>query len=81
MIRVRRMRSANPLLRKYELQFSSSTEGSVSEHLVLRRGSAVRRLERDVGVGDAWSFIDEADRKWSEGSSGWAVEYEERGLH
>jgi hypothetical protein len=43
------------------------------------RGTAVRDLEKLVGVGDAWSFINAADRAFSEGSSSWAVEYNESG--
>lgn len=35
-------------------------------------------LEPILGVGDAWSFVNEADRLWSQGERGWAVEFEER---
>jgi hypothetical protein len=37
----------------------------------------VRLLYPLVGVGDAWSFRDAADRTWGEGNTGWAVEFEE----
>lgn len=33
-------------------------------------------LEPDLGVGDAWSFIDAADREWSDGNLGWGVDFE-----
>jgi hypothetical protein len=41
-----------------------------------RRGAAVRRLEREVGTGDAWSFLRAADHAWDEGDRSWAVEYQ-----
>jgi hypothetical protein len=33
-------------------------------------------LEPLLGVGDAWSFVHEADRQWKSGNGGWAVEFE-----
>jgi len=35
-------------------------------------------LEPVVGVGDAWSFVHQADRQWKSGDRGWAVEFEEQ---
>ena len=80
MIRVRRAAAAVPWVRRYELQLlpkGSATTGA--ERLTLGRGASVRRLEVVVGVGDAWSFIGEADRQWEAGNRGWAVEFEESG--
>jgi hypothetical protein len=34
-------------------------------------------LEPILGVGDAWSFVHEADRRWKGSNRGWAVEVEE----
>jgi hypothetical protein len=34
-------------------------------------------LEPILGVGDAWSFVHEADRQWKGSNRGWAVEVEE----
>jgi hypothetical protein len=68
-IRVRRVSSSLPLVRMYEVEVEGHRERQ-------RRGVAVRRLEKVLGIGDAWSFIDAADRSWSEGSRSWAVEYE-----
>jgi hypothetical protein len=42
----------------YEVQIEGS-DGDFAGRL--RRGQAVRRVERAVGVGDAWAFIAEAD--------------------
>jgi hypothetical protein len=81
MIRVRRVPSSTPLVKRYELQFRSiGQDGEIADDLTLRRGMAVRRLERVIGVGDAWSFLHEADRQWAAGNRGWAVEFEEGGF-
>jgi hypothetical protein len=71
-IRVRRVRSRLPLVRSYELDLAEKS-------MRVRRGTALRHLEKSVGIGDAWSFINAADRAFSEGSSSWAVEYDESG--
>ena len=43
----------------------------------LRRGQAVRRLERAIGVGDAWAFIAQADKDRNAAArDAWAVEYD-----
>jgi hypothetical protein len=78
MIRVRRIGRALPPFRTYELEFAPDATSPAIERLTARRGAAVKRLERALGVGDAWSFIDAADRAWNEGSTTWAVEFEER---
>jgi hypothetical protein len=71
MIRVRRVRTPLPLFRRYELD--------ISDQRVQARGARlVRRLEEAVGIGDAWAFINAADRAYEDGSTWWAVEYEER---
>jgi len=72
-IRVRRVHSALPLVRRYELHIQPN--GEPVQRVVLRRGSAVRRLERLLGIGDAWAFIRAADAHWAAGESA-AVEYE-----
>lgn len=77
MIRVRRVESSLPFARKYELELER--RGEAANRAIVRRGAAVRRLETIVGVGDAWSFLDEADRQWKAGNRGWAVELEEAG--
>jgi hypothetical protein len=59
-----------PFRHSYELDLNGRS-------LRANRGGAVRQLERLVGVGDAWSFISAADRAFAEGSSSWAVEYDE----
>jgi hypothetical protein len=71
-IRVRRVRSRVPFVHSYELDLAGRS-------IRARRGTAVRHLEKRVGLGDAWSFINAADRAFSEGSSSWAVEYDESG--
>jgi hypothetical protein len=75
-IRVRRVNSGLPLVCAYELEFAANEIASPTERANLRRGAAVRRLERDVGTGDAWSFITAADRAWDAKRATWAVEYE-----
>lgn len=75
MIRVRRVKTPLPWAKKYEVELQR--RGEPGDRLIVGRGSAVRALERIVGVGDAWSFINQADREWDAGSRTWAVEYEE----
>jgi hypothetical protein len=70
MIRVRRSPSSLPFVRTYTLDLRG-------EQLTVRRGTAVRRLESFVGVGDAWSFINESDRQWAAGNRDWAVGFDE----
>ena len=69
MIRIRRISAGLPVLRKYEIEFAPNSTTEPTEAITLRRGSAVRRLERDLGTGDAWSFVDAADRAWDAGDS------------
>jgi hypothetical protein len=77
MIRIRRVETSLPLSRKYELELSTSEGGpQPAERVIARRGAAVRQLERIIGVGDAWSFINEADRQWAAGNRSWAVEFD-----
>jgi hypothetical protein len=67
MIRVRRVTTRFPWQRRYEIE--------TREAVGLRRGRAVRYLERLVGVGDAWAFLNAADVARESGQTGWAVEY------
>jgi hypothetical protein len=76
MIRIRRVPPGVPFLRTYELQFAASATERSGESIKLRRGAALRRLERDIGTGDAWSFISAADQAWRAGDQAWAVAYE-----
>jgi hypothetical protein len=75
-IRIRRVTTGLPFLRTYELQFAASATEQPRESVKLHRGAALRRLERDIGTGDAWSFITAADQAWRAGDQAWAVEYE-----
>ncbi len=63
-------------LRRYELEISpdDGMGGPVSS--VLRRGRAHEKLTELVGLGDAWAFLDAADRDFDTGRTGWAVEYQ-----
>ena len=70
MIAVRRVPSVIPLLRLYEVHDSGRT-GTTGESSVSCRGSAVRRLEKIVGVGDAWALINAADRALARGEDRW----------
>jgi hypothetical protein len=67
MIRIRRVESGLPLTRSYELQFAPDADATPTETVTVRRGLAVRRLERELGTGDAWSFIIAADGAWEKG--------------
>lgn len=80
MIRVKRVGGGVSFLRTYDLEFAPASDAPAAERLEgMRRGTAVRRLERVVGTGDAWSFIEAADRAWDEGKRSWAVEYQSPG--
>lgn len=77
MIRVRRVGNEVSFLRRYEIEVEQKTNGREgTTNVTLRRGAAVRRLEKLVGIGDAWSFLNAANRRWSEGDRNWAVEYD-----
>ncbi len=77
MIRVRRVEGGLPFARSYEIEFAPLPGAPATERLArARRSAAVRRLEREVGAGDAWSFLRAADRAWDEGDRSWAVEYQ-----
>jgi hypothetical protein len=78
MIRIRRVARTRLLSRIYELELRPG-EDRKCECVTLRRGPAVNILKPILGLGDAWSFIHEADRQWSVGNRAWAVEFEERG--
>ena len=77
MIRVRRVGGNLPFLRTYDLEFAPGPGAPATQRLEgVRRGSAVRHLETVLGTGDAWSFVEAADRAWDEGNRSWAVEYQ-----
>lgn len=75
MIRIRRLRSKIPLSRLYEIELAPSGRSEAAERHVTRIPKAL--LEPILGVGDAWSFIQESDRQWVAGNHGWAVEFDE----
>jgi hypothetical protein len=74
-IRLKRSAGRVPFARAYVLEISE--EGQAAERARVRRVGAVRRLEKLVGVGDAWAFVNEADRVWAHGDrAAWAVEHQ-----
>ena len=75
MIRIRRVRRRLPVGRVYEVETDPQGPSRPSRRRVTR--TPVRILEPLLGTGDAWSFVDAADRAWAEGKTGWAVEFEE----
>lgn len=75
MIRIRRIPSKFPLSRVYEVEISPHGWPEGAQRHVTRSPNAL--LEPILGVGDAWSFVREADRQWANGKRDWAVEYEE----
>ena len=64
-----------PFSRLYEIELAAHGRGQSGGRYVTRTSKAM--LEPILGVGDAWSFVDEADRQWDAGGRGWAVEFEE----
>jgi hypothetical protein len=78
MIRVKRAASRLPLTRRYTVEFAPNADLEPHERQTLCRSAAVKRLEREVGVGDAWSFIHAADDAWNLEPADWAVEFDER---
>jgi hypothetical protein len=75
MIRIRRTPSWFPFLRRYEVELAPRGTGILERRI---SGNPIVFLQPILGVGDAWSFIDEADRQWVAGKRGWAVEFEEQ---
>lgn len=75
MIRVRRIPSRIPFSRLYEVEIALHDWPETARQHVTRAPNTV--LEPILGVGDAWSFVKEADRQWAAGNRGWAVEFEE----
>jgi hypothetical protein len=78
MIRVKRAAGRLPLTRRYTVEFAPNADSEPHERQTLGRSAAVKRLEREVGIGDAWSFIHAADDAWNLEPADWAVEFEER---
>ena len=77
MIRIRRVPSRIPFGRAYEVELAPHGSQETPTRRITRAPNSL--LEPLLGVGDAWSFVDEADRQWSHGQVGWAVEFEEGG--
>jgi hypothetical protein len=75
MIRVRRVPSKIPFSRLYEVEIAPHGWPETARSHITRAPNSV--LEPLLGVGDAWSFVKEADRQWAAGNRGWAVEFEE----
>lgn len=73
MIRIRRIPQRIPLGRLYELELRQAGS-AVATHRTTRAPVSV--LEPVLGVGDAWSLVLAADRRWSMGDRGW-VEFDE----
>jgi hypothetical protein len=61
--------------RSYETELTPRASASPPVRRITRAPNAL--LEPVLGVGDAWSFVSEADRQWEAGNRGWAVEFEE----
>lgn len=84
-IRIRRVRSTVPFLRRYEsiipflrrYEVDLAPHGSAKPSAHTLTGNPLAVLEPLLGVGDAWSFIKEADRQWAAGNRDWAVSYEQ----
>lgn len=76
MIRVRRVPSRIPFSRRYEVEIATHGWPETARIHVTRVPNSV--LEPILGVGDAWSFVKEADRQWAVGNRRWAVEFEEK---
>lgn len=75
MIRIRRIKSHLPFSRTYEIELSPHGWPDMAQRHITRVPNSI--LEPVLGVGDAWSFVREADRQWKRGNRGWAVEFEE----
>ncbi len=75
MIRIRRIKSRIPFSREYEIELSPHGWPDMAERHVTRVPNSI--LEPLLVVGDAWSFVNEADRQWKNGNRGWAVEFEQ----
>jgi hypothetical protein len=75
-IRIRRVPQRLPIGRLYEVELDPTGEPERKTRRTTRGPLSV--IQPVLGVRDAWSFIDEADRQWDAGQRGWAVEYEER---
>lgn len=75
MIRIRRVSSKLTFARRYEVEVPPHGWPENARRQVTGTPKAV--LEPLLGVGDAWSFVEEADRQWDAGNRGWAVGFEE----
>lgn len=75
MIRIRRVPAKRLFSRLYEIELAPHGWPETAQRQDTRTPKAV--LEPILGVGDAWSFVQEADRQWAAGNRGWAVEFEE----
>jgi hypothetical protein len=75
-IRLRRLRTRFPWRRLYELEYQPLGDPDSGWLAVTR--SPLYSLLPCLGIGDAWSFVHEADRQLRDGNTDWAVEFEER---
>jgi hypothetical protein len=73
MIRIRRIPQRIPIGRLYELELGRPQDAA-AKHRKTRAPVSV--LEPLLGVGDAWSIVDAANRRWQVGDRGW-VEFDE----
>lgn len=75
MIRLRRLPPRSVLRRKlYEVEFPSSTEGGVPSRKVTT--TPVTRVDKFLGVGDAWALVHAADEAWDGESGTWVSLYD-----
>lgn len=81
MIRIRRVASGIPFssripfFRLYEVELIPNSRTGKARRFMTR--SPISVLEPLLGIGDAWSFVNEANRQWDVGNRGWAVEYKQ----
>lgn len=75
-IRIRRLPSTRVLRRRrYEVSWSAGELGEATGSKVTT--SPLGMLDPVLGVGDAWSVIDAADRAWDGRVGAWASLYED----
>ena len=72
-IRIRRIEPRLLRRRRYEVECTADETGDVTWSRVT--STPVRLIERDLGVGDAWSLINAADDAWREGHRDWITLY------
>jgi hypothetical protein len=65
MMQMRREPFAIPLVREYVVR-------GLGLPFRARRGTVLRRIEKTLGTGDAWTLIRLADDAWARGSEEWS---------